>query len=158
MERSGITRTVTVASGRFAPGHLGELTQQLPLEMVDAALAQTGRTQARLRDLPARVGVYLLLAGCLFAELGYGQVWQRLTAGLDGLPLVTPTASALTRARRRLGSAPLQALFAPAIWLGPTVATAGVRVGGLLAGGPKHPPGPPTRPARPHPPSPWPGC
>ena len=99
MEQSVITRTIMVASGRFAPGHLGELTQQLPFELVDAALAQTGRVQSRLRDLPARVVVYLLLAGCLFAEQGYGQVWQRLCAGLDGLPLATPTASALTQAR-----------------------------------------------------------
>ncbi len=44
----------------------------------------TGRVQHRVRLLPARVVVYLLLAGCLFAELGYGQVWQRLTAGLHG--------------------------------------------------------------------------
>jgi hypothetical protein len=28
------------------------------------------------------VVVYLLLAGCLFAEVGYGQVWQKLTAEL----------------------------------------------------------------------------
>jgi Insertion element 4 transposase N-terminal len=69
VEQSVITRTVTVAPGRFAPGHLGELTQQIPFEMVDAALAQTGRTQARLRDLPARVVVYLLLAGCLHAGM-----------------------------------------------------------------------------------------
>lgn len=103
MEQSVITRTVTVAPGRFAPGHPGELTQQLPFEMVDAALAQTGRVQARLRDLPARVVVYLLVAGCWFAEQGYVQVWQRLCAGLDGLPVATPTASALTQARRRLG-------------------------------------------------------
>ena len=108
MEQSVITRTVTVAPGRFAPGHLGELTQQLPFEMVDAALAATGRTQSRLRDLPARVVVYLLVAGCLFAELGYVQVWQRLCAGLDGLPVATPTASALTHARRRLGPAPCE--------------------------------------------------
>jgi hypothetical protein len=89
VEQSVITRTVTVAPGRFAPGHLGELTQQLPFEMVDAALAQTGRVQARLRDLPARVVVYLLAAGCLFAEQGDVQVWQRLCAGLDGLPVAT---------------------------------------------------------------------
>ena len=132
MEQSVITRTVTVAPGRFAPGHLGELTQQVPFEMVDAALAQTGRVQARIRDLPARVVVYLLLAGCLFAELGYGQVWQRLTAGLDGLPLATPTASALTQARRRLGPAPLRALFDLLCGPAPTAATGGVRVGGLL--------------------------
>ena len=132
MEQSVITRTVTVAPGRFAPGHLGELTQQLPFEMVDAALAATGRTQSRLRDLPARVVVYLLVAGCLFAELGYVQVWQRLCAGLDGLPVATPTASALTHARRRLGPAPLRALFALLCGPAPVAATAGVRVGGLL--------------------------
>jgi Insertion element 4 transposase N-terminal len=108
VEQSVITRTVMVASGRLAPGHLGELTQHVPFEMVDAVLAETGRTQARVRDLPARVVVYLLLAGCLFAELGYVQVWQRLCAGLDGLPLATPTASALTQpaaalAQRRYG-------------------------------------------------------
>ncbi len=133
MDQCVITRTSTVASGRFAPGHLGELTQQIPFEMVDAALAATGRLQARVRALPARVVVYLVLAGCLFAELGYGQVWQRLAAGLQGLPVVAPTASALTQARRRLGSAPFQALFA--LLAGPGgagPAAVGVRVGGLL--------------------------
>ena len=130
MEQSVITRTVTVAPGRFAPGHLGELTQQFPFEMVDAALAATGRTQSRSRDLPARVVVYLLVAGVLFAELGYGQVWQRLCAGLDGLPVATPTASALTQARRRSARAAADAVR-PA-WPGPTAATSGVRVGGLL--------------------------
>ena len=85
-----IHRTVMVAPGRLAPGHLGELTQQVPFEMVDAVLAETGRLQSRLRDLPARVMVYLLLAGCLFAELGYVQVWHRLTAGLDGLKVAAP--------------------------------------------------------------------
>src|SRR5918996_5554958 len=132
VEQSVITRTITVAPGRFAPGHLGELTQQVPFELVDAALAQTGRTQARLRDLPARVVVYLLLAGCLFAELGYVQVWQRLTAGLAGLPGAAPTASALTQARRRLGPAPLRALFDLLRGPAPVAATSGVRVGGLL--------------------------
>ncbi|WP_242624097.1 transposase [Micromonospora kangleipakensis] len=106
-----ITRTVTVAAGRFAPGHLGELTRLVPFEMVDDALARTAAVQRRIRLLPARVVVYLLLAGCLFAELGYVQVWQRLTAGLGGLADVVPTASALRQARQRLGVAPLRALF-----------------------------------------------
>ena len=35
--------------------------------------------------MPSRVVVYLLLAAALFAELGYGQVWARMTAGLDGI-------------------------------------------------------------------------
>ena len=112
MDQSVITRAVTVAGGRFAPGHLGELTQQVPFEMVDAVLEQTCRVQHRARALPGRVVVYLLLAGCLFAELGYGQVWGRLTAGLDGLAAAVPTASAMTQARRRLGPGPLRELFA----------------------------------------------
>jgi Insertion element 4 transposase N-terminal/Transposase DDE domain len=132
VEQSVITRTITVAAGRFAPGHLGELTQQVPFELVDAVLDQTGRTQARVRDLPARVVVYLLLAGCLFAEVGYVGVWQRLCAGLDGLKVATPTAAALTQARRRLGPAPLRALFDLLAGPAPIAATAGVRVGGLL--------------------------
>ena len=86
-----IARQVVVAAGVFAPGHLGELTQIVPFEMVDAALAATASTRRRVRLLPARVIVYLLLAGCLFAELGYRQVWLRLVAGLDGLPLPDPT-------------------------------------------------------------------
>ena len=120
-----------VAAGRFAPGHLGELTQQVPFEMVDAVLGETGRTQRRVRDLPSRVVVYLLLAGCLFAELGYRQVWQRLVAGLDGLPVADPSEAALTKARRRVGPAPLRALFD--LLRGPAVTAAGpVRWRGLL--------------------------
>lgn len=51
-----ITRTVTVAAGRFAPGHLGELTVVVPFELVDAVLAEARAVQQRLRDLPSRVG------------------------------------------------------------------------------------------------------
>ncbi|MFP5346203.1 MAG: IS4 family transposase [Actinomycetes bacterium] len=113
---------VGVADARFAPGHLGELTQIVPFEMVDAALEETRTLQQRLRDLPARVVVYLLLAGCLFPEVGYCGVWRKLTAGLDtGLDngagtgtapvIATPSASALAQARRRVGPAPLRWLF-----------------------------------------------
>jgi hypothetical protein len=100
-----------VAGGRFAPGHLGELTQLVPFEMVDEALAETGCVQRRIRALPSRVVVYLLLAGCLFPELGYAGVWRKLTAGLAGIPAAAPTAGALAQARRRIGAAPLRFLF-----------------------------------------------
>jgi hypothetical protein len=129
VDQSVITRAVTVAGGRFAPGHLGELTQQVPFEMVDAVLEETCRTQRRVRVLPSRVVVYLLLAGCLFAELGYTQVWQRVAAGLGGLPVTVPTASAMTQARRRLGPAPLRELFF--LLRGPS--PGGARWRGLLA-------------------------
>lgn len=127
-----ITRTVRVAAGAFAPGHIGELTQFISFEMVDEVLAATRRTQQRIRLLPARVVVYLVLAGCLFAELGYGQVWQKLTAGLTGLGLPEPSSGTLREARQRLGSAPLRALFD--LLRGPAVTTVGhaLRWRGLL--------------------------
>ena len=52
-----ITREIAVAEGVFAPGHLGELTQIMPFERVDAVLAECGATQRRLRKLPAIVEV-----------------------------------------------------------------------------------------------------
>jgi hypothetical protein len=97
-----IRRVVRVAAGAFAPGHIGELTRIVPFEMVDAALAETGAQQRRVRDLPSRVVVYLLLAGALFADLGYLQVWARMITGLDGpggLAVAVPTASGLAQAR-----------------------------------------------------------
>jgi hypothetical protein len=106
-----ITRSIVVAEGRFAPGHLGELTQHVPFEMVDEALTATKATQSRLRELPSRVIVYLLLAACLFPEVGYSGVWRKLTAALDGLPTATPTAGGLAAARQRVGIAPLRWLF-----------------------------------------------
>ena len=108
---SVISRVAAVAAGRFAPGHVGELTRIVSFEMVDAVLAETRAVQKRVRVLPSRVVVYLLLAAGLFAELGYGQVWARMTAGLDGLAVARPSPGALAAARRRVGVAPLRALF-----------------------------------------------
>jgi PAS domain-containing protein len=108
------------------------LTQIVPFDMIDDILTETRTVQARVRDLPSRVVVYLLLAGCLFADLGYGQIWHRLTAGLDGLAVATPTTGALCQARRRIGIAPLKALFD--LLRGPAagIATTGTRWRGLL--------------------------
>lgn len=100
-----------VAGGVFAPGHLGELTQIVPFEMVDAVLAGSGGTQHRLRKLPARVVVYVLLAAALFEQIGYPAVWRKRTGPLEGLPVPKITATALWHARTRLGSRPLRALF-----------------------------------------------
>jgi hypothetical protein len=130
--KSVISREVVVAAGAFAPGHLGELTRLVPFEMVDEALRQTGRVQERVRDLPSRVVVYLLLAGCLFPGQGWRQVWRRLTAGLEGLTHADPTGGALAQARRRVGAEPLRWLFG--LLRGPAagIGTAGVWWRGLL--------------------------
>ena len=106
-----ITRTITVAAGVFAPGHVGELTRVVPFELVEAVLEETGARERRLRLLPSRVGVYFVLAMCLFPRPGYLGVWAKLTAALGGLGLASPSAKALRELRRRIGIAPLKALF-----------------------------------------------
>src|SRR5437764_11430816 len=126
-----LTHAVTVAEGEFAPGHLGELTSYLPFELVDDVLEQTGTVQRRLRVLPSRAGVYFVLALGLFPRLGYLRVWGKLTAGLAGLDVPRPSEKALRDLRRRLGPAPLKALFeavaGPLAW----PHTPGVRFAGL---------------------------
>jgi hypothetical protein len=126
-----IAREVTVAEGVFAPGHLGELTQYLPFELVDDVLEQTRTGQRRLRDLPSRVGVYFVLALPMFPHPGYLRVRGKLTAGLTGLDLRSPSEKALRDLRRRLGPAPLKALFE--VVAGPLARprTPGVRFAGL---------------------------
>jgi hypothetical protein len=103
-----ITRTITVAVGVFAPGHVGELTRVVPFELVEAVLEETGARERRLRLLPSRVGVYFVLAMCLFPRPGYLGVRAKLTAALG---LASPSAKALRELRRRIGIAPLKALF-----------------------------------------------
>jgi len=126
-----ITHAVTVAGGVFAPGHLGELTQYLPFELVDDVLARTRTVQRRLRLLPSRAGVYFVLALAMFPHLGYLRVWGKLTAGLAGLHLACPSEKALRDVRRRLGPVPLKALFE--VVAGPLAQphTPGVRFAGL---------------------------
>jgi hypothetical protein len=125
------THEVTVAGGVFAPGHLGELTQYLPFELAGDVLAETRTVQRRLRELPSRAGVYFVLALGMFPQLGYLRVWGKLTAGLAGLGLRQPSEKALRDLRRRIGPAPLKALFE--IVAGPLgqPCTPGVQFGGL---------------------------
>jgi hypothetical protein len=97
-----------VAAGVFAPGHLGELTRIVPFDLADAVLEDAGARQRRLRLLPSRVGLYFVLAMCLFPGTGYRGVWAKLAGRLD---VRRPDLKALRDLRRRIGAAPLKALF-----------------------------------------------
>jgi hypothetical protein len=105
-----VSRSITFAAGIFAPGHVGELTRQVPFDLVDAVLEETGCVQRRLRALPSRVGVYFVLALVLFPDLGYLRVWQRLVAALPQAA-AAPSEKALRALRRRVSDAPLRELF-----------------------------------------------
>jgi hypothetical protein len=105
------TRPLSVGAGVFAPGHLGELTQVVDAALVDAVVAETGVVQKRVRLLPSRVVVFFVLGLALFESCSYRQVWGKLVAGLAPVAVVWPSVSALVLARRRVGAAPLRALF-----------------------------------------------
>ncbi len=108
---TAITWTITVAAGVFAPGHLGELTRIVPFELADAVLEETRTRERRLRMLPSRAGLYFVLALGLFPRAGYLGVRAKLTAALGGLGLAVPSPRALRDLRRRVGIAPVKALF-----------------------------------------------
>lgn len=95
---------------------LGVLTRVLDRDTVDDVLGKAGRHQTRVRLLPARVVVYLVLALCLFTSDGYDEVIRKLTNGLRGLRILSgewkvPTPSAISQARTRLGHEVMGKLF-----------------------------------------------
>ncbi len=78
---------------------------------MDAVLEETGTRERRLRLLPSQVVVYFVLAPALFEDCSSRSVWGKLVAGLESLALVRPAVSSLSRARQRIGAAPLRRLF-----------------------------------------------
>ncbi|MFF3689726.1 transposase domain-containing protein [Streptomyces sp. NPDC002187] len=120
---------------------LGVLTEEISPELGDEVVELTGRGEHRRRLLPARAVVYFVLALCLFSSSdsagppGYRSVLRTLTEKLRDLPGLgaqrLPTSSALTWARQRLGSKPLQALFERRCGTLASTATAGAFAFGL---------------------------
>ena len=87
-----------------------------PPELVDRVVAEAERVEQRQRLLPARVVVYYVLALALFAECSYEEVMRQLVEGLawsSGWERAwdVPSKVAIVKARRRLGSEPLELLF-----------------------------------------------
>ncbi|EQD72178.1 transposase IS4 family protein, partial [mine drainage metagenome] len=96
---------------------LGVLTATYPQDLVDQAIESTGKRELRYRLLPARMVVYYVLAMTLFREAGYEEVLRELTEGLlwrARSALQRPSSVAISKARARLGPAPLKALFTAA--------------------------------------------
>ena len=98
---------------------IGILTKVFPPELVDRVVDEAGVREQRTRTLPARVVVYYLLAMVLFFQSGYGEVWNKLVAGLDWARRfrtrvslgMQPSPAAITLARKRLGWQVMAALL-----------------------------------------------
>jgi hypothetical protein len=96
---------------------VGLLTRVFPPDVVDAVIAEAGRTEQRHRSLPARVMAYFAVGMALHSEGSYEDVLGLLTDGLSwSAPEVElvkmPSKSAIFQARDRLGAEPVKALFA----------------------------------------------
>ena len=94
---------------------LGVLDTAFPLEEVRRILAETGCESRRKRKLPARLMMYHAIALGLMCSVGARQVLRHLLAHVreESGPVAGPlaTEAAITKARQRLGVAPLRKLF-----------------------------------------------
>jgi len=96
---------------------IGVLVDAVPRDAVDEAVAVCGVRERRSdAKLPAHVITYLTLGLCLFADDDYEEVAAKVTGSLDRFGCwdadwSVPTASAITQARKRLGTDVLPELF-----------------------------------------------
>lgn len=95
---------------------VGLLTRVFPPDVVDAVVAECGRTEQRSRSLTARVTTYFSIGMALNSDGSYEDVFDQLTDGLSwssgwSQSWSAPTKSAIFQARSRLGCEPVQALF-----------------------------------------------
>ena len=95
---------------------IGLLARTFPPDVVDEVIALSGRTQLRVRSLPARVVAYFVIGMAMFADGSYDDVFASLTDGLSWLSSwreswKAPSGSAIFQARRRLGFEAVRALF-----------------------------------------------
>jgi hypothetical protein len=96
--------------------NIGVLTSRFPLDEVHAVLQETGRASQRLRDLPAHVMVYYVIAMALYRAEGTREVLRLLLDGLRaivglGVAIEPAGKAAISRARTRLGVEPVKELY-----------------------------------------------
>lgn len=104
-----------ISQGNTATEHLGVgvLSLCFPLQKVTAIIAVCGKEDKRVRDLPAALMVYYVIALSLFPGVAYQSVLRWLLSGLQWLgnhPFRVACKEALSNARQRLGALPMQKL------------------------------------------------
>ena len=113
-----MTQTGGVAGGGALTDwiSLGVLASSVPRDVVDDAVAATGKGARRAGGkLPPQVMVYLVMALALFADDDYEEVAARLAEALRGWgpgdQVWDPTPGGITQARQRLGPEPVAEVF-----------------------------------------------
>lgn len=95
---------------------VGVLTKAFPPELVDEVIAECKRTEQRRRSLPARSVAYFAMGMALHSEGSYEDVLALISDGLawaarDEATGKLANKAAISHARDRLGSEPMQQLF-----------------------------------------------
>jgi Insertion element 4 transposase N-terminal len=110
-------RAMTMSSGGRIAEHLsvGILARSYPRKRIRKILEELGLQSKRVRDLPAEVLVYYVIALGLFMAVSTGEVLRSLVEGLQWLGgrsrLKVAGKAAISQGRSKLGVAPLKALW-----------------------------------------------
>lgn len=95
---------------------VGLLMRVFPPEVVDAVIAECGRTEQRRRSLPARSVAYFAMGMALHSEGSYEDVLALISDGIawahrEEGPSRLANKAAISHARDRLGAEPMAVLF-----------------------------------------------
>ena len=95
---------------------MGVLAARIPRDQIEEVLLETGRESKRIRQLPAHVMVYYVIALALYMNVAYEEVLRCLLEGLEWLGeparrLRNTGRSAISQARARLGPEPMEMLY-----------------------------------------------
>jgi hypothetical protein len=105
----------SISQGNTATEHLsmGILALCFPLQRINAIITACGKADKRVRDLPAALVVYYVIALSLFPGVAYQSVLRWLLSGLQWLGnhrFRVACRESLSDARQRLGALPMQRL------------------------------------------------
>lgn len=95
----------------FLPGDFEQFQRHLSVEWVEDAVAATGTATIRRRRLPAEQTIWLIIGMALMRNESIERVATLLNVALPAKTGNLAARSALTQARQRLGSEPLEYLF-----------------------------------------------
>jgi hypothetical protein len=91
---------------------VGVLARAFPVELVDRVIDQYWRREQRTRALPTRLVFYFVLVLCLFPQESYRSALKILMGAFDRRTedRRVPAIGAIVKARRRLGSEPVETI------------------------------------------------
>ena len=95
----------------FLPSNLEQFSRHSSADYVEDALMATGTATIRRRRLPAEAVIWLLIGIALMRNEALARVAALLGTALPSTKGELVARSALTQARQRLGSAPLEHIF-----------------------------------------------